>query len=415
MWPKVFIIDDSPDYRALLSHHVATHWPDAAVKQYDPLESGRLPDDFSGAGNDLILLGHPAGETDALDWLRQFMRIRKFPPVILIGDADERRIVTAIKIGAADYVSKRRLNHRRIIQAMEAALGQSQPITSSGRFFVKPDELSTSGLPSLRGYEFQRRIVVNEMSAVYLVRQQRSGEMMILKVLRQMPDVGGEAAFDRFLQEYELIAKLDHPNIIKIFDLGVGDDHAYIAMEYCSKGSLKLRISRGLEPDKAFALMRQMAEALGELHRAGITHRDLKPTNVMFRNDESLVLIDFGLAKKAALRAEITGTGEIFGTPYYMSPEQGQANEVDERTDIYSLGIIFFEMLTGQKPFEGDTAMAVIVQHQQAPVPRLPAELSSYQPCIDKMIAKKPDDRFQSVAELLEWMPSDCGMSLAEM
>jgi CheY-like chemotaxis protein len=279
MWPKVFIIDDSPDYRALLSHHVATHWPDAAVKQYDPLESGRLPDDFSGAGNDLILLGHPAGETDALDWLRQFMRIRKFPPVILIGDADERRIVTAIKIGAADYVSKRRLNHRRIIQAMEAALGQSQPITSSGRFFVKPDELSTSGLPSLRGYEFQRRIVVNEMSAVYLVRQQRSGEMMILKVLRQMPDVGGEAAFDRFLQEYELIAKLDHPNIIKIFDLGVGDDHAYIAMEYCSKGSLKLRISRGLEPDKAFALMRQMAEALGELHRAGITHRDLKPTN----------------------------------------------------------------------------------------------------------------------------------------
>jgi DNA-binding response OmpR family regulator len=415
MWPKVFIIDDSPDYRALLSHHVATHWPDAAVKQYDPLESGRLPDDFSGAGNDLILLGHPAGETDALDWLRQFMRIRKFPPVILIGDADERRIVTAIKIGAADYVSKRRLNHRRIIQAMEAALGQSQPIASSGRFFVKPDELSTSGLPSLRGYEFQRRIVVNEMSAVYLVRQQRSGEMMILKVLRQMPDVGGEAAFDRFLQEYELIAKLDHPNIIKIFDLGVGDDHAYIAMEYCSKGSLKLRISRGLEPDKAFALMRQMAEALGELHRAGITHRDLKPTNVMFRNDESLVLIDFGLAKKAALRAEITGTGEIFGTPYYMSPEQGQANEVDERTDIYSLGIIFFEMLTGQKPFEGDTAMAVIVQHQQAPVPRLPAELSSYQPCIDKMIAKKPDDRFQSVAELLEWMPSDCGMSLAEM
>jgi serine/threonine protein kinase len=121
------------------------------------------------------------------------------------------------------------------------------------------------------------------------------------------------------------------------------------------------------------------------------------------------------MAKKAALRAEITGTGEIFGTPYYMSPEQGQANEVDERTDIYSLGIIFFEMLTGQKPFEGDTAMAVIVQHQQAPVPRLPAELSSYQPCIDKMIAKKPDDRFQSVAELLEWMPSDCGMSLAEM
>jgi len=415
MWPKVFIIDDSPDYRALLRQHVATHWPDATTKQYDPLESGRLPDDFSGAGNDLILLGHPAGETDALDWLRQFKRIRGFPPVILIGDADERRIVTAMKIGAADYISKRRLNHRRLIEVMEAVLGQGQPMTGSGRFFINPDDVPTSGLPSLKGYEFQRRIVVNELSAVYLVRHQNSGKLMILKVLREVPDFGGEAAFDRFLQEYELIAKLDHPNIVKIFDLGVGDDHAYIAMEYCSKGSLKLRISRGLEPNKAFALMREIAEALGELHRAGITHRDLKPTNVMFRQDESLVLIDFGLAKKATLRAEITGTGEIFGTPYYMSPEQGHASDVDARTDIYSLGIIFFEMLTGYKPFEGDSAMAVIVQHQQAPVPRLPAELSSFQPCIDKMMAKKPDDRFASVAELLQWMPEDCDVSLAEM
>ena len=415
MWPKVFIIDDSPEYRALLSHHVATHWPDAAVKQYDPLESGRLPDDFSGAGNDLILLGHPVGETDALDWLRKFQQIRAFPPVILIGDADERRIVTAIKLGAADYISKQRLSHRRIIEAMETVLAQSQPMAGSGRFFIDPDDASTGGLPSLKGYEFQRRIVVNEMSAVYLVRHQSSGERMILKVLRQVPDFGGEAAFDRFLQEYELIAKIDHPNIIKIFDLGVGDDHAYIAMEYCSKGSLKLRISRGLEPGQAFALMRQIAEALGELHEAGITHRDLKPTNVMFRQDESLVLIDFGLAKKATLMAEITGTGEIFGTPYYMSPEQGHGNDVDARTDIYSLGVIFFEMLTGNKPFEGDTAMAVIVQHQQVPVPRMPAELSGFQPCIDKMMAKKPDDRFASVAELLAWMPSDCDVLPAEV
>ena len=415
MWPKVFIIDDSPDYRELLRHHVVTHWPDALIKQYDPLDSGRLPEDFSGAGNDLILLGHPAGNTDALDWLRQFKRVRGFPPVILIGDTDERRIVMSMKIGAADYISKGSLNHRRFVEVMDAVLGQNHPMAASGRFFINSDEPETNGLPSLRGYEFQRRIVVNELSAVYLVRHQGSGEMMILKILRMVPDLGGEAAFDRFLQEYELIAKIDHPNIIKIFDLGVGDDHAFIAMEYCSKGSLKLRISRGLEPGQAFALMRQIAGALGELHQAGITHRDLKPTNVMFRQDESLVLIDFGLAKKATLRAEITGTGEIFGTPYYMSPEQGHASDVDARTDIYSLGIIFFEMLTGYKPFEGDSAMAVIVKHQQAPVPRMAAELSSFQPCIDKMMAKEPDERFESVKELLQWVPADCDISLAEM
>ena len=227
--------------------------------------------------------------------------------------------------------------------------------------------------------------------------------MMILKILRQVPDLGGEAAFDRFLQEYELIAKIDHPNIIKIFDLGVGDDHAFIAMEYCSKGSLKLRISRGLEPGQAFALMRQIAEALGELHQAGITHRDLKPTNVMFRQDESLVLIDFGLAKKATLRAEITGTGEIFGTPYYMSPEQGHASDVDARTDIYSLGIIFYEMLTGNKPYLASNAMGIIYQHSNAPVPVLPVVHAQFQTVINMMLAKKPEDRCQTADEISEW------------
>ncbi len=247
---------------------------------------------------------------------------------------------------------------------------------------------------------------MNEMSAVYLARQRASGRTVVLKVLRQVPDRGGEEAFDRFLQEYELIAKIDHPNIVHIYDLGVADDHAFIAMEYCSRGSLKQRIARGLPPEQAFSLMRQIAGALGELHRSGIMHRDLKPTNVMFRDDDSLVLIDFGLAKQAQLRAEITGTGEIFGTPYYMSPEQGHGGEVDERGDIYALGVIFFEMLTGAKPYEGDTAMSVIIQHRQAPVPQLQDALACYQPCIDRMMAKLPDARFQTVGDLLRWEPS---------
>jgi len=236
----------------------------------------------------------------------------------------------------------------------------------------------------------------------------------VLKILRQTPDFGGETVFDRFIQEYELIAKINHPNIVRIFDLGVADDHAFIAMEFCSKGSLKPRISRGMTPTRAYELMRQIASALAELHDSGILHRDLKPTNVMFRDDDSLVLIDFGLAKQAKLMAEITGTGEIFGTPYYMSPEQGHAGKVDERGDIYSLGIIFFEMLTSRKPFEGDTAMSVIIQHRQAPIPRLPDELSVYQPAIDRMLAKKPEDRFASAREIIDWEPSgDVGTSAA--
>jgi eukaryotic-like serine/threonine-protein kinase len=127
-----------------------------------------------------------------------------------------------------------------------------------------------------------------------------------------------------------------------------------------------------------------------------------------------LVLIDFGLAKQARLGAEITGKGEIFGTPYYMSPEQGHGGEVDERGDIYSLGIIFFELLTGRKPFEGESAMSVIIQHRQAPIPRLPVELAMYQPAIDRMLAKNPEDRFASAKEVLIWsLPDDLDTSAA--
>jgi len=402
---RVFIIDDNRDYRSLLSHHITTHWPDAEVRDYDPIESGRLPEHFAGAGSNLVVLGHPAGGADALDWLRQFRRVPRFPPVVFVGSGEERQIVTAMQAGAADYISRSRLSHRHLIDIIEPLIDREQTPVASGRFFVDQVELAGE-LPKLKGYEFQRRISMNEMSAVYLAAEAAGGRMVVLKVLRQVPDDhGGEAVFDRFLQEYELIAKIDHPNIVKIHDLGIADDHAYIAMEYCSKGSLKLHISRGLDAQHAFGLMRQLAGALGELHGAGITHRDLKPTNIMFREDDQLVLIDFGLAKQAQLRAEITGTGEIFGTPYYMSPEQGHGSEVDARGDIYSLGVIFYEMLTGQKPYEGKTAMSVIIQHRQSPVPQLPDELAMYQPGIDRMMAKQPAARFQSVEELLAWAP----------
>jgi len=405
MKTRFFIIDDDGDYRKLLSHHLSTHWPRAEIRSYDPVQSGRLPDGFSGADSSVVLLGDNAGGGDSLDWLRQFRRVPRFPPVVFIGSGDERQVVAAIKAGADDYISRRRVNHQRLITIIEPLVGRDEPASSSGRFFVDRKELAT-GLPELKGFDFQRRIAMNEVSAVYLARQRSDGQTVVLKVLRQMPDQGGEAAFDRFLQEYELIAKIDHPNIIRIHDLGVADDHAFIAMEYCSKGSLKQRIARGLDPEVAFELMRQIAGALGELHRSGIMHRDLKPTNVMFREDDSLVLIDFGLAKQAKLRAEITGTGEIFGTPYYMSPEQGHGGDVDARGDIYALGVIFFEMLTGRKPFDGETAMSVIIQHRQAPLPHLPDELAYFQPCIERMMAKLPEERFQSIEDVLQWKPT---------
>lgn len=401
---KFLIIDDQADYRSLLAHHLTTRWPGATIREYDPQLAGRLPDAFAGAGNDLVLLGNPCQGGDALDWLRQFRAQPRFPPVVLVGSGEERQIVAAIRAGAADYVGKPGLSHRRLIEAVEGALATGQQPPRTARF-PGPGEASGQIVASLRNYELIRPLADGEIAAVYLVRERPSGQEMVLKVLRQLPELGDERLLDRFLREAELIAGIRHTNIVQIHDFGVADDHAFIAMEYCGGGSLKRRITAGMDPFEAYRLMREIAGALGALHEAGILHRDLKPTNVLFREDGTAVLIDFGLAKQVHLEAELTGTGAIFGTPYYMSPEQGHGEPVDQRSDIYSLGVILYEMLVGLKPFDGDTAMGVIIQHRQAPVPALPRELKEFQPLVHRMLAKRPEDRFGSVAELLAWEP----------
>ena len=191
---------------------------------------------------------------------------------------------------------------------------------------------------------------------------------------------------------------------MKIFDLGVADDHAHIAMEYLDAGDLRQRINEHINPPVAVKYLRQIASALAKIHEVGILHRDLKPGNIMLRRDNTIALIDFGLAKRLRIEMEITGSGEIFGTPYYMSPEQGHGDAVDERSDIYSLGVIFYEMLTGDKPYHADTAMGIIYKHAQAPIPLLSDRLAEYQSLLNMMLAKDPENRLQSASEVSEWL-----------
>jgi serine/threonine-protein kinase PpkA len=157
-----------------------------------------------------------------------------------------------------------------------------------------------------------------------------------------------------------------------------------------------------LLPLTALKFLEQIASALHAIHSVGVLHRDLKPANVMLRNDGSLCLIDFGLAKANEMEVSLTGTREIFGTPYYMSPEQGHAEEIDGRSDLYSLGVMFYEMLTGHKPYTGATAMEVIYKHKRADLPEIAPQFASYKDLLLRLLAKSPADRFQSAGELLE-------------
>jgi serine/threonine protein kinase len=399
---KVMIIDGHADFRRLLTHHINTHWPDAVITEFDPTASGNLPDNFSGAGNDIVLLGDQQGDRDALHTLKLFSKSPGFPPVVYFA-ADENDKQAADRYKAAAFLVRDQIRHKVLIVRLGDIMRAQRRSSSTDSLFV--GDMGTGIHPLIKGYRFVRKLSETSHSAVYLAQRQHDNLNVVLKVLQQVPDFAdGIGAFDRFLQEYELIADLHHPNIVKILDLGVSDDHAHIAMEYLAGGDLRQKIEQGITQENAVSYLRQIAGALAKVHSVGITHRDLKPGNIMLRGDGSVALIDFGLAKRMRLRQEITDSGEIFGTPYYMSPEQGRGNEVDARSDIYSLGVIFYEMLTGQKPYTGSNAMGIIYKHSEAPVPLLPHRLAVHQALLNLLMAKKPEDRLQSAAEVSEWL-----------
>ena len=395
------LIDAQAKFRSLLAHHITTHWPDAIVAEYDPAAAGQLPDEFAGAGNDVILLGDDLDKREGIDVLQQFLRKPSFPAVVYFGQAHEEDIAT--EAGVDGFFIRYKIGHAALMVCLSDILVARRRLSYTGSLFV--GDLKTGVSPLIKGYRYVKKLGATEHSAVYLAEKEAEGIHVVLKVLRQVPDeTDSVGAFDRFLQEYEMIAEMDPPNIAKIFDLGVGDDHAHIAMEYLDGGDLKEKIAEGVSEPEAVSYLRQIASALARIHDVSILHRDLKPGNIMLRSDGSIALIDFGLAKRMRLQIEITDSGEIFGTPYYMSPEQGHADDVDIRSDVYSLGIIFYELLTGDKPYKGGSAMGIIYMHANAPVPLLPPRFAQYQALLNMMLAKKPEDRLQSAAEIDGWL-----------
>jgi CheY-like chemotaxis protein len=405
---KVLLIDDDPAFRALFRHHITTEWPDAAITEYDPLSTGKLAPEFVAAGYDAVILDHTLGTESGLDWMKDLSTRPGFPPILyLVPSNEDADVLPALRAGAEGCISKVKVDHRRFIGALSEAARKRKRQLALTRGTQQSLQVYRFGGVTIRGQRFIRAISTGSIANVYLAESERVGAIVVLKVLRKVPDQDeGHGTFDRFLQEYEVVSKIDHPNVVRIYDLGVADDHAYIAMEYFPAGDLRARMRSTIDPAQAVDYLRQMAAALQAIHAVGVLHRDLKPGNVMLRKDGTLALIDFGLAKQLKLDMEITATGEIFGTPYYMSPEQGHGAQVDERSDIYSLGVIFYEMLTSKKPYLASTPMAVIYKHSHAPLPELAPELAYLEPLAHRLLGKDPRDRYQSASELLEAIDS---------
>ena len=254
------------------------------------------------------------------------------------------------------------------------------------------------------GYEITRCIGQGGMATAYLARQTSLDRLVVLKVL----DTGQNAApqlVERFLNEGRLVASLNHPHVITIYDINTAGFDVYIAMEYVEDGDLKQRIAKqSFTPNEAAEILRKVASGLQAAHSKGIIHRDVKPANVLFRADGTPLLTDFGIAKDITSEGDLTAAGMFVGSPNYMSPEQAEAGAVDARTDIYALGVIFYEMLTGQKPYVSESVVEVLMMHKKAKVPTLPEGLEPYQEFINLTLAKDPKDRFHDAAAVVEYL-----------
>ena len=413
---KVLIVSDRPDYRQLLAHHLTLEWPDALTAEYEPVSRGRLQQNFTGAAYDAVLLDHDVQGGRGLEWLEDLSERPDFPQIIYFADAIERPDLERARASGASHVLERGdFEHGQLVALLRGAMARRHNVLAeTSRAAREPLAPDRFGSVRIRGHRCLQRLAVGGSSSVFLAGHERTGQQRVLKIFRQVPDaVEGSCTFERFLREYELVAHLDHPNIARIYDIGVADDHLFLAMEYFPGGDLRSRMREPLQWRVALAYLRQLAAALGALHDIGVLHRDVKPGNVLLRDDGSLAFIDFGLARQLGLESDITGEGAIFGTPHYMSPEQGHGQRLDERSDLYSLGVVLYEMLTGQKPYVAETPLAVIYHHANTPIPQLPAPVAHLQPLLESLLAKRPADRPASAAEIVTHIDELLGRAAA--
>lgn len=410
---RILVIDDSAEFRDQLARALAGAMPDAELALWDPVAQGKPAVGFDWGRYDAMLLDDTPGPgVDGLAWLREFHLEGRIPPTIVLSDTGgEDMAVKAVKAGAADYLRKGDLSPVKLAMALKEALLESVTISRDVHHLRMTQSLEVNqiGQPAgevgivAAGYRVLRRIGEGGMSRVYLAERESDGLTLVLKMLdpRLARDPASRA---RFVREYKIIQRIQNEHVVMIFDQGFTSDTPWLAMEYFPGGDLQARIRKGISSMGALKILVQMAEALDAVHSAGVVHRDLKPQNIMFRENHRLAILDFGLARELDATSTLTQRGMVMATPLYMSPEQCLGHPHDERGDLYSTGVILYEMLTGSHMFEGDNAPQLAYQHVHGSIPKLPKRLAGYQPLLERLVAKRPEDRFQSARELFNYI-----------
>ncbi len=399
---RLLLIVEDPDCQALLQQHVRNEWPNTEFVVRVPRVSNVLPSEFLAQGYDAVIVDQHWQGGKGLYWLRELAGRPGFAPALLLVDRIEGTTARKARLfGAFGVLPRADFLPATLVSVTDRSLPHAAPCPgvlarfARGRGSAALRCRAHSRLP-LRAAPRRRFGLAAVLGREREGRRPHGGQGHAVRSAMPRASTSPSSASCRNTRSRIACAI---PASCVCHELGVADDHAYLAMEYFPDGDLRRRIRAGITPADALDLSAQIAGALAALHDAGALHRDLKPGNVLMRGTRQIALSDFGLAKDIAWDMEITDPGLIFGTPQYMSPEQGHGEPVDARSDLYSLGVILYEMLAGEKPYAAANPMSIIYMHRNQPIPKLPAPVAHWQPLVESLLAKLPKERYRSARE----------------
>jgi len=423
--PRIVLVDGSSGYRRLVSTYLMTQWPHAVIEQVDPFsQTMRGPGIAFGTTGDLIIMGGIGTYIEAISVLARLRERIHCPPVImLVSHSIIDQSAALIAAGAAGVLCKDVLSSNTLCRLITSCLNPEQQAHTPSASAVHKPACGIFGFVqgheqvslAIEGYQCLTTLSSKPMAKVFYAESMHDQERVVIKISTISPHSDSQN-IERFCLRFKFIASLQGHDVVNYLDAGVAGPWPYVVLEYLHAGDLRSRIKPDTSVNWHLETMLKLATAMTTLHAGGLAHLDLKPENIFFRKhplsdtladrqsthhaDDDLVLIDFNISTPFGSLAKNPLNTEVLGTPAYMSPEQGQGLAIDGRSDLYSAGVIFYEMLTGEKPYAAKNDAELLFRHIHDEIPLLPKRVREFQPIIDRLLAKLPDDRFATSADL---------------
>ena len=407
--PHISIVDGSAGLRLLLAAFIKTRLHDAVIEDIDPFSQTMrgAAITLSNQGN-VVILGGLGTINEVTDALKRMHSRVNCPPIIILVSTDLVPHTTSfIEAGAFAVVRKDTLSfnrlHHILLQALAAsslhvaenAAPQTVPAPHYGQFSFATD--GQRQVLEIDGYRYLSNLASGQFAQVFFAEDIHTGGRAVIKVQTNAP-IQNIAALRTILTRGAAINRHHNHNLVGVLDSGIAGTFPYVVLEFLSHGDLRQHMKGDLSVAKKITLLVSLLDALASLHRTGYVHADLKPENIFVRKDGTIVLIDFNISTPFGLAVNASATGDVLGTPAYMSPEQGAGLVVNASADIYAAGIVFVEMLVGKLPFAADTPAQTIFKHLHDDIPLLPLPIRHLQVVVDEMLAKNPTERFATAA-----------------